>query len=75
MRPEGFNIVYLHIQLYWNDSLRSRDVLGRTGWGGGEQRMGICALSGPEPALPGANGSSSWDSAKSGLDLVGPWLL
>lgn len=43
--------------------------------GRGEQRMGICALSGPEPALPGANGSSSWDSAKSGLDLVGPWLL
>lgn len=37
MRLEGFNIVYLHIQLYWNDSLRSRDVLGRTGWGGGNR--------------------------------------
>lgn len=74
MGPERFNIVYLHIQLYWNKSLRSRDVIGgREGEEG--QRMGICALSGPEPALLGVNGSFSWDSAKSDLDLFGPWLL
>lgn len=44
-------------------------------WGKKEQRMDICDLPRPEPALDGVNGIFSQDSTKSSLNIIGLWLL